>query len=417
MNLTKSLRLALNILLNSKLRSWLTIVGIVIGVAAIIAIISIGSGFEKDVQSQLGGLGSDVITIVPGFDRASECPGPRCHTRPGETVQSTTTNMLTHKELQALRSISDLTFINSVVSGTGDIYYLGRTARLTIEGVDPSVWKYITTATLDNGRLLGPGDTSAVVIGSSVAHDMFKTSVGLNRALVINGTAYTVVGILKESGGFGFDDKKIFMPISTAKKVLHKEDTVYDSLVVKVRNQDAVDAVQELIEKKLMVVRHVTSETKDFTVISMKAIQQRVAAILAGFTLFLGVIATVSLLVGAVGIANTMFTAVLERTKEIGIMKALGAQNRDILLLFLFNSGLVGLVGGMLGVALGIGIALLIPRLGVQFAAGGRPLTTAIHLDIILYTLLFSLLIGMISGIIPAYRASKLKPVDALRSE
>ncbi len=417
MKLQSSLKIAFNIIFHSKLRSWLTVIGIVIGVAAIISIVSIGNGFQKDFQKQLGNLGSDIISITSGFDRASECPGPRCRQRPGETAKGSITNPLTNKEVQVLKSIPEIQLINTIVSDNAKIYYLGKTTTLSIDGVDINVWKSITTSSAETGRLLGPGDDNVVVVGNSVANDIFKNKISINRELVVNDKSYRVVGVLKKSGGFGFDDRKIFMPINSARKILNKKDNVYDSVVIKVKNSDEIDKIEKLIENKLMTVRHVNADTKDFTVLSMKTIQERVSAIIAGFTLFLGVIAAVSLIVGAVGIANTMFTSVLERTRDIGIMKAVGAKNSDILLIFLFNSGLVGLVGGLLGIMFGIGISLIIPKLGVSFVQGGQSITTSIDPQLIIFTLIFSIVLGMLSGIIPAYRASKLKPVDALRSE
>jgi putative ABC transport system permease protein len=414
MKLKKSLKIALNIIIHSKLRSWLTILGIVIGVASIIAIVSIGNGFEKDIQAQLGGLGSDIISITAGFDRANECPGPNCN-RGGASQGSS--NLLTNKEVQAIKSIPDVSFVNAIVSDSSDVYYLGSIARLSVDGVDESVWKFMTTSKLENGRLLSPGDTNSVVIGNSIAKEIFKKDINVNGQITIGGKSFRVVGILAESGGFGMDDRKIFMPVRQARELFDKEPNTYDAIVVKVRNQENIDQVEKLIEKKLMVVRHVTEDTKDFTVISMKSIQESVSAILAGFTLFLGVIAAVSLLVGAVGIANTMFTSVLEKTKEIGIMKALGAKNADIMAIFLFNSGLVGLVGGIIGALIGVSIALLIPQLGFSFSGDGTPLSTSISITFILFILIFSIGIGMLSGIMPAYRASKLRPVQALRSE
>ena len=381
------------------------------GVASIISIVSIGNGFQKDIQKQLGGLGSDIITITPGFDKASECPGPNCRSRPGEQSQSTTNKLLTDKEVQASKSIPEILYVNPQISSTKSVYYLGETVNLNIDGVDPQIWKFITTSNLESGRFLIPSDKNAVVIGNSIAKEVFKNDIALNRQIKIDEKPYTIVGVLKKAGGFSVDDRKIIMPIETAKEVLNKNEREYDSITIKVKDQNQVDLVE-----KLFVVRHVNKDTKDFTILSMKTIQEKVAAILAGFTLFLGVIAAVSLIVGAVGIANTMFTSVLERTKEIGIMKALGAKNIDIMLIFLFNSGLVGLVGGILGVLFGILIAISIPKLGVSFG-GGDPITTSISIQVIIFTLIFSMVLGMISGAIPAYRASKLKPVKALRSE
>lgn len=416
MKLDKSLKIALNIIFHSKLRSWLTIIGIVIGVTAIIAIVSIGSGFQKDVQAQLGGLGSDTITVTPGFDKAETCPGPKCRGRPGATL-SVSTKPLTNKELQSIKGVPDILLVNAIVSGSSSVYYIGDSASLTVDGVDVSTWKFMTTSSLDSGRFIGPGDTNSIVIGGSIAKEVFKNKVGINRPLTINGKPFRVVGILKTGGGFGADDRKIFMPLSSAKEILGKADNSFDSITVKVKDQNNIDAVTSAIEKKLMTVRHVNADTKDFTVISMKAIQEKVTAVLAGFTLFIAVIAAVSLLVGAVGIMNTMFTSVLEKTKDIGIMKALGAKNSDILIIFLFNSGFVGLVGGLIGVLFGILIAISIPALGVSLVPGGQGITTSIPVSFVIFTLVFSVALGMVSGIIPAYRASKLNPVEALRSE
>lgn len=414
MNLKKSFRLALNIIVNSKLRSWLTIIGIVIGVASIISIVSIGSGFEQDIQKQLGGLGSDTIIITAGFDRANKCPGPDCH-GPGEGID-TTGNELTQKEVQALRSISEISVVNPSITGPKSAYYLGETASVNVEGVDTTAWRQITTAKATEGRLLSPGDTKVVVIGHRVAEEMYTQDINLNRQIEIEDKSFRIIGILKESGGFGVDDSKVIMPLQDAEEVFEKQPNTYDAITVKVNNLDDIDAVEEKITQKLMIVRHVNEDTQDFTVLSMKTIQEQVSAILQGFTLFLGVIAAVSLLVGAVGISNTMFTSVLEKKKEIGIMKALGAKNKDVLAIFLLNSGLVGLVGGIIGVLIGVGISLLIPKIGVSFT-GGDPLTTYVSANLIIFTLLFSIAIGMVAGAVPAYRASKLQPVDALRSE
>ncbi len=168
-----------------------------------------------------------------------------------------------------------------------------------------------------------------------------------------------------------------------------------------------------------MNVRHVRENKKDFTVTSPTALQERFSDVTASITLFLAAIAAVSLIVGAVGVSNTMFTAVLEKTKEIGIMKSIGAKNKDVLLIVLFNSGMIGLVGGIIGVLLGALISYILPILGfsIGFGPGSGGLNTVINVNLLLFALVFSMVIGMVSGIIPAYRASKLKPVDALRYE
>lgn len=180
-----------------------------------------------------------------------------------------------------------------------------------------------------------------------------------------------------------------------------------------------VDSVVANIDTRLTMARHLTNKTKDFSVTSAKAQQQRISDITSTLTLFLGAIAAVSLLVGAIGIANTMFTSVLEKTKEIGIMKAIGAKNRDILMIFLFNSAMVGMVGGLLGIALGSAVSSIIPYLGIgiQMPGSRGGFTTFVSPMLLIGTLSLAVGVGIAAGVIPAYRASRLKPVDALRYE
>lgn len=420
MKLQKSFKLALNILLHSKLRSWLTIMGIVIGVAAIVAIVSIGEGAKVNVQERLEGLGADLITISPGFDRASGSFRGGFGRHGGGSGRQTLTSSqknLTDKDIQSIKSIEGIAYIDGVVSGNADIFYLAETSSGTINGVNPLAWRNIVTTELKSGRYLNPSDTNVIVVGSRIAESTFKQPLALNRAVTIEDRLFKVVGILKEAGRFGGDDNKIFMPVDTAREILEdvgKEK--FNSIVVKVKNPDLVDPILEQIELKLMISRHLTERNKDFSVTSSKAIQERLTDITQTFTIFLGAIAAVSLLVGAVGIANTMFTSVLEKTKEIGIMKAIGAKNFDIMMVFLINSGLVGLVGGILGISLGSAISFMLPNMISGFGPGGQ-LKTVIPISLLISALLISIIIGMIAGIIPAYRASKLKPVDALRYE
>ena len=420
MKLRKSFKLALNILLHSKLRSWLTILGIVIGVAAIVAIISIGEGAKVNVQERLSGLGADLITISPGFDRASGGfrGGFGRHGGSSETpTLSSESKNLTKRDIQAIKSIDGIKYINGIVSGRADTFYLAESSSGTINGVDPLAWKNIVTTELEAGRYLNPSDKNVIVIGNRIAKSTFKQPLTLNRAVTIEDRLFKVVGILKESGGFGGDDSRIFMPIDTARDILEdvgKEK--FDSIVFKVSNPDLADTVLEQIETKLMISRHVTERNKDFSITSSKATQERIQDITQTFTIFLAAIAAVSLLVGAVGIANTMFTSVLEKTKEIGVMKAIGARNFDIMVIFLINSGMVGLVGGILGIGLGSAISSILPNVLSGFGPGGQ-LKTVIPISLLISALLISIGIGMIAGIIPAYSASKLKPVDALRYE
>ena len=420
MRFNKSLKLAVNILVHSKLRSWLTIIGIVIGIAAVVAIVSIGAGMQQNVESRLGGLGADIITISPGGGRASAgFRGGHGGGMPGSTATAATAENLTKKDVLVLQSVGGIEYIQGTVSGRGEMYYLGEKATISIDGVDPLVWKEMTTSELESGRLLGPSDYNVVVVGSRVAKDTFKQPLTLNRMITLEEKAFKVVGILKESGGFGGDDNKIIMPIKAARDTLEDVgDDEFDSITLKVANTDDVDQIMEEADKKLMISRHLTEKEKDFRISSAKSTQETMSDITQTMTLFLGAIAAVSLLVGAVGIANTMFTSVLEKTKEIGIMKSIGAKNSDIMMIFLLNSAIVGLVGGLLGICLGTGIASLLPLLGMRMMGMGREgMTTVVTPTLLFFALLISIGIGMVAGVIPAYRASKLKPVDALRYE
>lgn len=421
MRLRTSFKLALNILLHSKLRSWLTIIGIVIGVGAIVGIVSIGEGASASVQQRLGGLGQDLFTVTSGFNRARGGFGGFEGRGGGEIA----TKNLTEKDIVTIKTTPGVAFVNGIVSGRATINYLAQTATASVQGVDPFAWQNIITTKIDTGRFLEPGDTDAVVLGSGIAGNTFKQPIAVNRPISIGGKSFKVVGILQSTSrgfGGGGGNNNIFMPIESARNTLTGVgQTEFESIQVKVNNADFVDQIANETTQRLLFERHVTARTQDFSVTSAKDIQQTIASVTQTFTLFLAAIAAVSLIVGAVGIANTMFTSVLEKTKEIGIMKAVGARNRDVMIIFVLNSGLVGLAGGLLGIILGSAISYVLPQLlaglGVGGLGGRGGIITLVPMSLLVEALTMSILIGMIAGIVPAYRASKLKPVDALRYE
>jgi putative ABC transport system permease protein len=421
MKTSKSFKLALNILMHSKLRSWLTIIGIVIGVAAVVAIMSMGEGMQQSLESNLGGLGTDIITISPGSSRAMGSfrimvgEGP---SGGGSTVSSQESKNLTIKDIQALRSMENVDIVTGTVSGRGEVYYLAEKATVSVTGVDPVAWNEITTSTIASGRFLSAGDYNMVLVGSRVANSMFKQALVVNRVITIEGVNFKIAGILNESGGMmgGGSDSGIIMPIDAARAVLDDVgEKEFDSIVVKVAAANLVEDTMDAIDEKLMLTRHVTDRTKDYSVSSSLAMQETISSTMESMTMFLAAIAAVSLLVGAVGIANTMFTTVLEKTKEIGVMKAIGAKNRDIMTIFIMNSALVGLVGGIVGIIIGsvASLVVVLPMGGGRMGGGGNLITP----ELVIFALLVAVGIGMVSGAIPARRASRLKPVDALRYE
>lgn len=399
---------------HSKLRSWLTILGIVIGVASVIAIMSIGSGMQESMNDQLGGLGGDILTLSAGFSRSSRMFGGGGPPGEGSSSSQATDEddepVLDKTDVQALRAIPDIEAIDTQISGTVDVSYLGKKGSVKLTGVDQKSWSRITTSEIKEGRMLDSADQNVVVIGEKLAESFFDKPVGLNQMITIEENVFRVVGILDDDGN------GIYMPIQMAYQVLDdKENGVYDSIVIKIKNEDELEQVMNKTEEKLMLVRHVTEKTKDFSLSSSKLMEATRSEMMSSMSNFLVAIAAVSLIVGAVGIANTMFTSVLEKTKEIGIMKAIGARNKDILSIFLLNAGLIGLVGGFIGIILGIVMSALLPALMGEtgMLRGG----TFVAVNSIALALSASVLIGIVSGVVPAYQASKLKPVDALRYE
>ncbi len=318
--------------------------------------------------------------------------------------------ILERSDLQALKGLPDIALIDTNIRGSLDVSYLGKKGRISVTGVDQGVWSQITTSKIKTGRMLDPADQNVIVIGGRLASSYFDQPVGINKMTTINGSAFRVVGILDDQSN------SIYMPLQMAYQVIpEKTPGVYDTLVVKIKDENMLDEVITKIQDKLMTVRHVTQKNMDFSITSRKEMQQTRADTMNSMNTFLLAIAAVSLIVGSIGIANTMFTSVLEKTKEIGIMKAIGARNQDILLIFLFNAAFIGLVGGIIGIILGTMLSGFMPALmgGLPMARG----TTLVTLNSIIMALSVSVIVGIVAGIIPAYQASKLKPVDALRYE
>jgi putative ABC transport system permease protein len=397
-------------LLHSKLRSWLTIIGIVIGVGAVVGIISLGDTMQEQVQSRLASMDLTRITIIPGYSRASGMSGF------GSDEGGTDTELTKH-DIDALRGVEGIMYSTGSISGSEGISYAGENATLSINGVDPQVWQYMNTLELESGRLLEPADKYVAVIGSDVASEIYDKDIGVNQVVAISGKSVRVVGILKEEDSS--QDRQIYMPIDSAVNVItDAKKGVFDSIEVKAKSVEEVDTVVTEIEKKLMISRHINKEDdRDFSTFALKSMAESVTSMTSSVTLFLGAIAAVSLIVGAVGIANTMFTSVLEKTREIGTMKAIGAKNRDILMVFLFNSAMVGFVGGVLGVLLGTLVSAIFPMVGMDMGSADSETSISLSPRLMVFGLSLAILIGVISGVVPAYRASKLKPVDALRYE
>ncbi|MEM5874871.1 MAG: ABC transporter permease [Candidatus Aenigmatarchaeota archaeon] len=410
------LKLSINNLSQRELRSWLTILGIIIGTASIVGILSVGEGMKESISSQLASFGGDMLLITPGHTRA---------TREFDEIRAVMqarfaipTSILDEKDVRTIKSVEGVKFVTPTISGRAEIKYKNEKITLPIQGIETLYFSEFTKVDLENGRFFHNSEKDVVVIGSNVP-SMFKNSLKLNLKIEINGRIFKVIGILEKAGEVGAFvgiDRTIYMPISSARDVLNISSTRYSAIFAKVENLEILDETSNNIETALMKSRKVTENTKDFTITSIKTIQERVLNIVGSMNFFLGGIAAISLLVGAVGIANTMFTSVLERTRLIGTLKALGTKNSEIMKIFLVESALLGFIGGLIGIFCGFIVSGLISEMGIRMG-GFVTSVVSINANLFIFAIVFSTSIGIISGILPAKRAANLQPIEALRYE
>ena len=408
-------KLALNSLMKRKLRSWLTMLGVVIGVAAIVSLISIAMGLNQSISSTLNTFGANILQISPGGSQASRTgPGIMGVTGGGgggarefdPSVFGRQTATLTASDERQVKLVPGVDYASGTISGRATVSYKTKNASVTILGVDPSTYWKTTNSNLSSGRLLASSDTSSVIIGSRIYNQTFQADL-LNEYIKIEGKSFHVVGELQPSTtSFSSADDTIIMPINAAKSILNK--TTLSSIVVSVSENADITEVSDAITTVLLSAHHVTSDKQDFTITSQATMQSTISSITGTMTLFLGGIGAISLLVGAIGVANTMFMSVLERTKEIGILKAIGMTSKDITVLFLLEATMIGFVGGVLGVLLSFGASFVLTSFSIP---------STISIELAAAAVIFSAIIGIASGVAPARNAAKLEPIVALSYE
>ncbi|MBT3405811.1 ABC transporter permease [Candidatus Woesearchaeota archaeon] len=387
------LRFALKNLRNRQLRSWLTVLGIVIGIASIVALITVSQGLENSIEEQFEKIGSNRIFI-------SAAGGGDPTARSG----------LTQKDVDKLEKLPDLEWVTPYLIAAVPVKFGRESLNARISGVPSDDmdrrWGDLDLS-LKEGRFLAEGEKSSTLIGIRVSDDMFEKDVRVNTNLKINDKKFKVIGIMDEIGNSD-DDNMILVPIETARELAGTPDAV-TMIEVVIKNPAEMDRVAQKIQRTLEKVR----DEESFEVQTPEQILNQLGSILDIIQVVLVGIAAISLLVGGLGIMNSMYTNVLERTNEIGVMKSIGATNLDIMLMFVFESGVIGLVGGTIGAALG---TLISKGVGVAAAAGGFSiLKVKVSFGIIILGILFSIIVGILSGAMPARQASKLKPIDALR--
>ncbi|MBM6823828.1 ABC transporter permease [Veillonella magna] len=392
-------------LIANKMRSLLTMLGIIIGVAAVIALVSIGFGVRQQIQDSISSLGSNLLMVYPGAPRT---PG----VRPTAASQKT----LKVKDYETLKKLNDVDMISPVAgSSSYVIVYTNKNWTTTVNGIN-SDFQYINNWTMKSGRFITDAQVErrerVAVIGSTVAKNLFGDENPVGKDIRIKNDPFKVVGVLdtKGSGSFGNDqDDIVFIPYTTAMERVRGVD--YLSMIyIKAKDGADLNRVQSDIEN-IMRVRHKIKnpELDDFNVRNMATIMETVNETTGTMTLFLGAVAAISLLVGGIGIMNIMLVSVTERTREIGVRKALGATYRVIVMQFLIEAVVISLIGGAIGVVFGIGASKLI--------SAATSMKTVISMGPILLSFGFSMAIGLIFGIYPARKAAKLNPIDALHYE
>jgi putative ABC transport system permease protein len=400
---------ALDSLSANKLRSGLTVLGIVIGVAAVIAMMAIGAGVQNSITGQIQGIGTNLIFIMTG-NRQQDVRNPKALT------------------LQDAEAIADplaapsVAAVAPVLSGNLEVSNGKESSRVSISGITP-LYESVANEEITEGEFITSdyllGRSAVAVLGPDTADNLFGRKENVTGETIrLDGQPFRVIGVLKSKGGSGMgnQDDRILVPLTTAQSRLFQRsvrDSV-DLIEAQAVDSNSVNAATEEISEILRTRHRTEVGLDDFTLFTQDSILSMTQSILGVLTLFLGGIAAISLLVGGIGIMNIMLVSVTERTREIGLRKAIGARKRDILVQFLTESILLSLLGGFIGILLAWAIAAVV---GAIATSSGTPLTPQITLDSVLLATLFSMAVGLLFGIYPANRAASLQPVEALRYE
>ncbi len=399
---TDYFKLAFRTFMSQKKRTALTLIGIFIGIAAVVALISLGLGLKASIDRQFSLLGTDKIFVTPGTSMGF----------------APSTVKLTQNDVDAVRSIGEIDWVSPMIYKISQVEFGGEIKYGFVMGIDDSDAPYEQVmesfgVEYVEGRGVNRNREVNIPFRYYTA-DFFDKPVVVGDKIEIEGKKFKVVGSVSEVGNPS-DDSQLYISIEDAKDIFNAEDDALDYFFIKIKPGTDSEKVAEKVKKELRKTRDVKEGEEDFLVQTTQEVMGSFSTILLILTIVLTGIASISLLVGGVNIANTMYTAVMERTNEIGIMKAIGARNSDIFLIFLIESGILGAVGGIVGIGIGLGLSQLV---SVGAAAGGWSLIQAIYpYWLIGGAFLFSFLVGALAGTLPARQAARMKPVDALRYE
>lgn len=408
MNFAQTFKEALESLSANKMRSGLTILGIVIGVAAVIALISIGRGAENTISQSIQDIGTNLVFVMRNTSREIRNPQP-----------------LTLRDAEAIADSFQAPSVSGVapmLQGRASVTYGGESTTTTLEAVTPD-YSIVRNLGVVEGDFIRPehilGQSSVVLLGQDTAETLFGRSDGVvGETVRLEGQPFRVLGILEARGGSGFanEDDRAIVPLTTAQTRLLRRSVrdQVDMILVSAVNPEAVPQAREEIANILRARHRTQIGADDFIIMTQQDILDTASVVTGVLTIFLGGIAAISLLVGGIGIMNIMLVSVVERTREIGLRKALGARRVDILVQFLTESAVLSLFGGIIGIGLAWVISAVV---GWIATANNAPIDPVIGLDTVLLATLFSAFVGLFFGIYPANRASALEPVEALRYE
>ncbi|WP_342214750.1 MULTISPECIES: ABC transporter permease [unclassified Peribacillus] len=389
LSLSESMKMAIRSIKANKVRAFLTMLGIIIGVASVIVLVSIGQGSSQSVQEEINSLGTNLLTV---------------------SVSDTDSVELTDDTIEQFKDLSGISEVAPVV--TGRVYAKNgeNSTQVSMTGTTSS---YISVRDLElsQGRFLTDMETElrskVVVLGSDTADTLFENQKAVDQNVLIGGVSYRVIGVLKSVGtsmGSSGDDV-IIAPITTAKRAT--SSTTIGTVYLKAENENIVERAMYQVQGTMTTL--FPGQSDNYSVSNQEDLMDTMSSVSDTFTLMLGGIASISLLVGGIGIMNIMLVSVSERTKEIGIRKAIGANRKSILLQFLIEAVVLSCLGGLLGVGIGLGIAKLVSVVS--------SLTISYSWSVTMMAFLFSIFIGVVFGVFPANKASKLNPIQALRHE